>query len=633
MDDAKGELRAATGECPSREVLSELALGKLPAETIERLGHPNIVQALDANELDGRHFLVTEFVDGVDLSRLVRSGGPLPIPDACEIVRHAALGLQHAHSHDLVHRDVKPSNLMLNSAGIVKLLDLGLARLRPETPVEADVTTSGQIMGSADYMSPEQCLDARDADARADIYSLGCTLYFLLAGRAPFSGPECDTFAKKIVAHAREPIPPICRDIPSGLAAVLERMLAKEPEDRPPQAVDVVAAVTPFAAGADLAALLACARDNAGKGNDVDAGLRGQQPAAAARHGNGGRLVVASGVLILLASAFLGGPPAVHWFQSKGHPAVAHESPVAVTTSASNKNRPVLLAAGGPANTREGGDDAGFRAASAYLARAEVPGAARNAMLTVLRQHPGETRWSGRSGSSLFAIAVKRLPNDMVRQQAGPALLNFTHMLAVQELLKAKSLLDRYVAAGLTDATTLRQAVSQAAGGLEVTGKVRGVQHQATIQGDFAIAYVLADESALSAHLLQPVELEQVRTAYRNVMHAQARDLMQRSNWKDALLLWQHLHARKLVSPGLYLDAARCFKELGQDGDVVRVLTEAVNTLGPKAGPEFLERAGDLALTIQTEAGQKLAEQAYRGASEGLKEQVSQRVLGAGEKD
>ena len=243
-------------------------------EAVGRLGHPNIVQALDANELDGRHLLVTEFVDGVDLSRLVRSGGPLPIPDACEIVRQAALGLQHAHAHDLVHRDVKPSNLMLNSAGIVKLLDLGLARLRPEMPVEADVTTSGQIMGSADYMSPAQCLDARDVDARADIYSLGCTLYFLLAGRAPFSGPECDTFAKKI---------------------------------------------------------LACARDNAGKGNDVDAGLRERQPAAATRHGNGGRLIVASGVLILLATAFLGGPPAVRWFQSKGHPALANDHPAAVT--------------------------------------------------------------------------------------------------------------------------------------------------------------------------------------------------------------------------------------------------------------------------------------------------------------
>jgi hypothetical protein len=254
-------------------------------------------------------------------------------------------------------------------------------------------------------------------------------------------------------------------------------------------------------------------------------------------------------------------------------------------------------------------------------------------MLTVLRQHPGETRWSGRSGSSLFAIAVKRLPGNTVRQQAGSALLNFTHMLAVQELFKAKSLLDRYAASGLTDATTLRQAVSQAAGSLEVTGKVRGVQHQATIQGDFAIAYVLADESALSAHLLQPVELGRVQATYREVMHTQARDLMQRSNWKDALLLWQHLHTRKLVSPGLYLDAAQCFKQLGQDEDVVRVLGEAINTLDPKAGPEFLERAGDLALTIQTEGGQKLAEQAYRDASEGLKEQISQRVNGAGEED
>lgn len=245
-------------------------------------------------------------------------------------------------------------------------------------------------------------------------------------------------------------------------------------------------------------------------------------------------------------------------------------------------------------------------------------------MLTVLRQHPSETRWSGRSGRHLFAITVRPLPGENVRQSATPAFLNLTHMLAVHELLKAKSLLDRYAKSGLTDATTLRQAVVQAAGSLEVTGSVKGLIHQATSRDGYTVAYVLADEAALTAHLLQPTELGQVRAAYRDVMHRQARDLMKRENWKDALLLWRHLHTRELVSPDLYLDAARCFQALGQDGDTVRVLTEAMNTLGASASPEFLEKAGDLSLTIQTVAGQKLAERAYQAASERLRERISQ---------
>jgi tRNA A-37 threonylcarbamoyl transferase component Bud32 len=594
-------------------------------EAVGRLNHPNIVQALDANELDGQHFLVTEFVDGTDLSRLVRSGGRLPVPDACEIVRQAALGLQHAHEHGLVHRDVKPSNLMLSSTGIVKLLDLGLARLRPETPIPADVTVSGQVMGSADYMAPEQCLDAREVDAQADIYSLGCTLYFLLVGRPPFAGPQYDTVGKKLLAHAQETVPPIQRlrnDIPPSLVVILERMLAKHPENRPVDAANVAATVAPLAAGADLPTLLARPQGNAGKGENLDPGCCTQPPAVAFHRGHGRQAAVLTAMLVCLIAAILGGPPVVRWLQSRQRPAVAGENHSAVVAVPSEP-KAVSVAAIGLPGRRDGDEDAGSRAASAYLARAEVLGPAREAMQTVLRQHPDESRWSGRNGSTLFAIAVRRLPGGMMRQQAGPAFLNLTHMLAVQELLKAKSLLDRYAESGLTDATTLRQAVVQAAGNLEVAGKVRGFQHQATAQDDFAVAYVLADESALSAHLLQPVSLGRVQAAYRDVMHAQARDLMRRSNWKDALLLWQHLHARKLVSPGLYLDAARCFKELGQDSDVVRVLDEAIRTLGPKAGPEFLERAGDLALAIQTEAAQKLAEQAYRGASETLKEQVS----------
>ena len=217
---------------------------------------------------------------------------------------------------------------------------------------------------------------------------------------------------------------------------------------------------------------------------------------------------------------------------------------------------------------------------SAYLKRTTLPEPVRAAMLIVVRQHPAETRWSGRAGTTLFGIAAKPLPKEQIGQRALPAMLELTHMLAVHELLTAKSLLDRYAATGLTDATTLHQAVVEASGDLQVTGKTGTVTHQATADGNLAIGYAMADEAALTAQLLQPDELEKVRIAYRDVMHRQARELMQRSNWTDALLLWQHLHKRKLVSQQLYLDAAHCFKQLDQIPDMLRILSEAIDTFG-----------------------------------------------------
>ena len=229
-----------------------------------KLKHPNIVTAHDAGEAGGTHYLVMEYVEGCDLSSLVRRCGPLAVADACEIVRQAALGLQHAHEHGLVHRDVKPSNLMLTTAepssvGQVKLLDLGLARLAGLPPAD-ELTAANQMLGTVDYMAPEQAGDSHAVDIRADVYSLGCTLYKLLAGEAPFSGPRYATTVKKMMAHEHHPVPPISQrrnDLPAALIAVLAGMLAKKPADRYATPSQVAAAMAPFAAGSDLARLAA----------------------------------------------------------------------------------------------------------------------------------------------------------------------------------------------------------------------------------------------------------------------------------------------------------------------------------------------------------------------------------------
>jgi hypothetical protein len=228
-------------------------------KAVGRLDHPNIVAAHDAGQVGDMHYLVMNFVEGLDLSRLVERTKPLSIADACELARQAAAGLAHAHDRGLIHRDVKPANLMLARGGVVKVLDLGLARMRGTGTVDC-ATASGVLLGTADYVAPEQIGQAQTADGRADVYGLGATLYFLLAGAPPFGGGKRSSWLDKLRAHQEEPVPPLRErraEVPAALAALVEAMLAKHPADRPASMAEVADALRPFAAGADLPALLA----------------------------------------------------------------------------------------------------------------------------------------------------------------------------------------------------------------------------------------------------------------------------------------------------------------------------------------------------------------------------------------
>jgi eukaryotic-like serine/threonine-protein kinase len=206
-------------------------------EAVARLSHAHIVAAHDAGEAAGRHFLVMEFVDGSNLSDVVKRDGPLNMERALTYTLHAARGLEHAHAAGIVHRDVKPANLLLSPAGTVKVLDLGLARFAGTDGDAADreLTSTGMVMGTAAFMAPEQALDTRQADCRADIYSLGCCLYYLLSGTPPFSGA---TPMAVLVAH-REQAPPHMGD--ARLDAVFQKMVAKRPEDRYASMTEVIA--------------------------------------------------------------------------------------------------------------------------------------------------------------------------------------------------------------------------------------------------------------------------------------------------------------------------------------------------------------------------------------------------------
>jgi serine/threonine-protein kinase len=221
--------------------------------------HPHIVTAFDANQADDRCYLVLEYIDGPNLAALVRDQGMLSVGQACEFVRQAALGLQHAHALGMVHRDVKPSNLLvqppvggtLAQGGVVKVTDFGLARLGEETDGAADDDPSQSggtvVMGTPDYLSPEQGRDLAAADIRSDLYSLGCTLYYLLTGEVPFPG---GTPLEKLTRHATvdpEPVEQLRPVVPPAVANLLRRLMAKNPDARPQSPAELAEALEPFA--------------------------------------------------------------------------------------------------------------------------------------------------------------------------------------------------------------------------------------------------------------------------------------------------------------------------------------------------------------------------------------------------
>jgi serine/threonine protein kinase len=219
-----------------------------------RLDHPNIVTAHDADEARGRHFLVMQFVEGTNLSALVKAQGPLSVAEGVSHLLQVARGLAFAHAAGVVHRDIKPANLLLDRNGVVKILDMGLARLDPgiERDAHSELTSTGAVMGTVDFMSPEQAVDTKQADARSDIYSLGCTLFYLLTGKPLYSG---DSMVKKLLAHRDQPIPRLTttfNDVPDDIDRLLQRMVAKRPEDRYQTMTEVVTDLESWLAGTGI---------------------------------------------------------------------------------------------------------------------------------------------------------------------------------------------------------------------------------------------------------------------------------------------------------------------------------------------------------------------------------------------
>jgi serine/threonine protein kinase/putative intracellular protease/amidase len=213
-------------------------------KAVAQLTHPNLVTAHDAEEAGGLHFLVMEFVEGISLDRYVRERGPLSVNRACWFIRQAALGLQYAHEKGMVHRDIKPQNLMVTRKGQVKILDFGLALLRDAE--SAGTTSPSMFVGTPEYVAPEQARNSHLVDIRADLYALGCTFYFLLTGRPPFKG---NSPFEVMAAHTEaepEPITSTRADVPADVVEIVARLMAKKPEHRFGTPGELAAALAPW---------------------------------------------------------------------------------------------------------------------------------------------------------------------------------------------------------------------------------------------------------------------------------------------------------------------------------------------------------------------------------------------------
>jgi serine/threonine protein kinase len=211
---------------------SYLARFHREAQAAAALDHRNIVRAYDVDNAGKIHYLVMEYVEGRDLQQTVKQDGPLEPAVAAEYIRQAAEGLAHAHHAGLIHRDIKPANLLVDPKNVVKVLDLGLARFADEERASLTVAYDENVLGTADYLAPEQALNSHGVDARADIYSLGCALYYLLTGHPPF--PE-GTLPQRLMAHQKTPPPDISQErpeVPSDLVAICDKMMAKKPAQR-----------------------------------------------------------------------------------------------------------------------------------------------------------------------------------------------------------------------------------------------------------------------------------------------------------------------------------------------------------------------------------------------------------------
>lgn len=554
--------------------------------------HPNVVRIEDAGETpDGRLYLAMELLEGENLAELVRRKGPLPASEACEIVRQLAEGLSAAHAIGVVHRDVKPANAMLCHSGVVKLLDLGLCRRFDGVDVVTGeaMTQEGQLLGTPDFMAPEQARDPRRVDARGDIYALGCTLYFLLAGRKPFEGENYATLQAKLIAHAAEECPPVERirgELPRGLPELVRRWMAKSPADRPESAAAAAAELAAFTVDADLRTVTL-----PGETTPI---ASPKDPTIVRRSHRWLRWLRLSAAVV--ATAALVWRAGSHWMEQQR-----------------------------PNNPNQGSTDVAKRRETidAFLKASPISNGLRTAMQEAVAARPERASWTGEFESTAFAIAVQAKPSGGVVGLAEAPLRSIASAKAARELMLAAAAREEFGKKNnLTDADILRSALE--ATGWEFAGSVVQIQRQDQITDQGAIAWITAPKLNIAAMMTKPTHLAAIRKAYAAAGVERINADSAARKWAEALRTADHLAACGASTLDSELAACGALLELTRDQEAVARLDATMPRLSGTSNAKLYDMLGNHAWTAcerqrgRNEAivatAEKLAREAWKAA-------------------
>lgn len=630
------------------------------ARAAASLHHANICPVHDVGEIDGWPYIVMRHINGNSLAAVVKQYGCLDQDRAVQIVRDLALALGRTHELGIVHRDLKPSNVMLDENGQPVIMDFGLASRKSSD--EEQLTQQGEIFGTPSYMSPEQATgDTENVGPSSDIYSLGAILYELLTGEPPFRG-SATSILIGIVQDQPDRIEHLREDASPELCDICRRAMAKNLSQRFGSMEEFANALDEFA--------------NGGKGKES------RQPPAKKRNRIFAAAVAASVVLLAVVAAIIylstdfgtlqirtsdkdvkievsraGDTVGIidtttgtelslrsgrydlklmgdsndvklssdRVVMQRGGREIVQVVFLEEDDQGTNPAEPSNIDDAPPAEVRQPNDTPGAAqaAAIAFVRRSKFSDELKQTLNDLIGSHGEQLAWVTESKGKILAVAAVPRPKNEAARRATSILAGTAHMRALAEVILSESLTQQFAEDGLTNREALKEAALLATGELRIAGSASGYEQQAGLQGDFLVGLVVAPVDQVVAALNDDHNRSQLRSAYAQMISARGKKLMEEENWDEALALWLHLHQTKLASKQVYLDAARCFYQMGKPGDAVMLIDHALKTVGTRADANYLFAMGDLAAEIDTEESRRIAVRAYEAASKSLEYSIT----------
>lgn len=559
-----------------------------------KLNHENLVQAFDAGEIDGVPYLAMELLNGEDAKEFCNLDRLLPLAEACDLVRQAAKGIGHAHEKGSIHRDVKPSNLRVTASGTVKVLDMGLARLMVQEEGGDDATAANQILGTVDYMAPEQFCDPTRVDERADVYSLGCTLFHLLTGRPPFASAELRGVIAKAVERNSQTAPDVRslrEEIPRGLSKLIGQALCSDPYKRPQSASALIQQLTPYCASANLAAFVGSRSiDRLQDQPSPQSSYRTTLKSCAA-------IAVCAACVLFIAWAW-------HDLFPKTSSRLIAQVPGATNSTDQVDAKNAAIAA-----------DPGFSSAiNTALDKLEISALQRDELKQAVLQRPNQSVWITQftDGSKAALVARKIAPGTGVAFLPGS--LRAAQTLSLHELVRSEASRNLLAKIGYDDPQAADHAIDSAVSGGTVSGHVHATTHLARHEQGVAISVAVAKSSDIQAAWVTPPTVKAIGTFYRKSLLQRYHEAIERKDYSAALQDIEHLLSKPCKTASDHVSRADCLLLLQRPDEATISLREALDQSATVNDHQWFVDIGDRLAGIGGDKANTVAEEAYETA-------------------